>query len=58
MRFSDDDGDIDVVFLTVTVTIALGAMVYAYKSSSVLQTAEIPAIERTIPTIVPSQPRL
>jgi len=49
----------DVVFLTVTVTIALGAMRLRDKSvRAVLQTAEIPAVERTIPTSLPSQPRL
>jgi hypothetical protein len=60
MTFSDDDGhDIGAILLTVIVTVVLGAMVYAYNSWGNLQTANyMPAIERTVPTIVPSQPAL
>jgi hypothetical protein len=54
----EDDRDIGTILLTVTATIVLGAMVYAYSSWGVLQTAYIPAVERTVPAIVPSQPRL
>jgi hypothetical protein len=60
MQFSeDDDGrDIGTILLTVIVTVALGALAYAYGSSrSVMQTAYIPAIERTVPNIVPNQPQ-
>ena len=57
MSFSDDDDhDIGAILLTVIVTVVLGAMVYAYNSWGNLQTAYMPAIERTVPTIVPSLP--
>lgn len=59
MSFSDDDDhDIGAILLTVIVTVVLGAMVYAYNSWGNLQTAYMPAIERTVPTIVPSLPGL
>jgi len=38
--------------------VVLGAMVYAYNSWGNLQTAYMPAVERTVPTIVPSLPGL
>jgi len=56
MRLSEDDHDIGTILLTVIVTVVLGAMVYAYNSWGNLQTAYMPAIERTVPTIVPCQP--
>jgi hypothetical protein len=61
MTFSDDDDDdhdhdIGAILLTIIVTVVLGAMVYAYNSWGDLKTASMPAIERTVPTIVPSQP--
>jgi hypothetical protein len=59
MRFSDhDDHDIGAILLTVIVTVVLGAMVYAYNSWGNLQTAYMPAFERTVPTIVQSRPGL
>jgi hypothetical protein len=59
MTFSDDDHDIGAILLTVIVTVVLGAMVYAYNSWGNLQTANyMPTVERTVPTIVPSQPGL
>jgi hypothetical protein len=59
MRIADDY-DLGTIILTVVVTLFLGALVYAYISSSnLLQTASmLPVIERTVPTIVPSQPGL
>jgi len=57
MTFSDDDDhDIGAILLTIIVTVVLGAMVYAYNSWGDLKTASMPAIERTVPTIVPSHP--
>jgi hypothetical protein len=58
MRFSEseDDHDIGAILLTVIVTVVLGAMVYAYNSWGNLQTAYMPSIEQTVPTIVPGQP--
>jgi hypothetical protein len=58
MHFSDDDHDIGTILLTMIATVVLGVMAYAYNSRSVLQIAHIPAVERTVPTIVPSEPRL
>jgi len=58
MRFSEaeDDHDIATILLTVIVTVVLGAMVYAYNGWGNLQTASVPSIVQTVPTIVPSQP--
>jgi hypothetical protein len=58
MRFSEseDDHDIGAVLLTVIVTVVLGAMLYAYNGWGNLQTAHLPSIEQTVPTIVPNQP--
>jgi hypothetical protein len=58
MRFleSEDDHDIGAILLTVIVTVVLGAIVYTYNSWSNLQTAYLPSIEQTVPTIVPNQP--
>jgi hypothetical protein len=58
MRFSEseDDHDIGAILLTVIVTVVLGAVLYTYHSWSNLQTAYLPAIEQTVPTIVPNQP--
>jgi len=36
--------------------VVLGAIVYTYNSWSNLQTAYLPSIEQTVPTIVPNQP--
>jgi hypothetical protein len=60
MTFSDNDQhDIGTILLTVIVTVVLGAMVYAYNTWGNLQTANyVPTVERTVPTIVPSQPGL
>jgi hypothetical protein len=57
MRFSEDDHDIGTIVLTVIVTLILGAGVYWYNTKSSIQTAFAPAIEKTVPTIVPSTPR-
>jgi hypothetical protein len=57
MRFSEDDHDIGAIVLTVIVTIVLGIGVYAYNSKPSIQTAFAPALEKTVPTIVPSAPR-
>ena len=58
MRFSEseDDHDIGAILLTVIVTVVLGAALYAYSSWGNLQTASMPSIVQTVPTIVPSQP--
>ena len=57
MTFSDeDDHDVGAILLTVIVTAVLGMLVYGYNSWSHLQTAYLPTIERTVPTIVPNQP--
>ena len=59
MSFSDDDDhDIGAILLTVIVTVLVGAAVYSYNSWGNLQTAYMPALERTVPTIVPSLPAL
>jgi hypothetical protein len=58
MRIAEDDYDSGTILLTVIVTVVLGGMVYAYNSRDILQTASLPAIERTVPTVVPSQPGL
>ena len=58
MRFSEDDHDIGTIALTVLVTLILGAGVYAYNSKPSIQTAFAPpAMEKTVPTIVPSTPQ-
>jgi len=57
MRFSEDDHDIGTIILTVIVTLVIGAGVYAYNSKPSIQTAFAPAMEKTVPTIVPSTPR-
>ncbi len=59
MRVSDDDegGALGTVVITAVVTVVLCALIYAYNSSrSILEAAYIPAIERTVPAIVPGQP--
>ena len=58
MTFSDDDDhDIGAIITTVIVTVVLGALVVAYNSGhSLLQTASMPTIDRTVPSIVPSLP--
>ena len=56
MRFSEDDHDIGTIVSTVVITLVLGALVYAYSSRSIITAAHIPSVERTVPTIVPSQP--
>ena len=58
MRIVEDDYDSGTILLTVVVTVVLGGMVYSYSSRDILQTAYMPAIERTVPTIVPTQPGL
>jgi hypothetical protein len=57
MRFSEDDHDIGTIVVTVIVTLVLGVGLYAYNSRPSLQTAFAPALEKTVPTIVPSSPR-
>jgi hypothetical protein len=60
MRISDDDdgGALGTILMTAIVTVVLGALIYAYNSSRIiLEAAYIPTIERTVPTIVPSQPQ-
>jgi hypothetical protein len=56
MGFSEDNHDIGTIILFLMVTYILGAGVYWYNSKSSMQTAFAPAIEKTVPTIVPSTP--
>lgn len=55
--FENDDHDIGTIILTVIITLVLGAGIYAYSQTSNFQTAWSPAIEKTVPTIVPNGPQ-
>jgi hypothetical protein len=57
---SDDNGDMGIIVLTVViVTLITGAGLYAFNRYETIRTAlNIPAIERTVPSIVPQQPQI
>ena len=58
MRLAEGDHDIGTIVLTVIMTVLLGGLVYAYSTGHLMQTAYLHSVERTVPTIVPSQPQL
>jgi hypothetical protein len=58
MRLAKDDHDIGTIVLTVIMTVLLGGLIYAYGSGHLMQSAYLHSPERTVPTIVPNQPRL
>ena len=59
MAAFDGDNDLGpVVVMVVLGTLIAGAFMYGWKRYENLQTAlNIPAIERTVPVIVPNQPQ-
>ena len=59
MAAFDGDNDLGpVVVMVVLGTLIAGAFIYGWKRYENLQTAlNIPAIERTVPVIVPNQPQ-
>jgi hypothetical protein len=56
---TDDDNDIGPIVVAVILgTLVVGAFIYGWNRYEAVQTAlNIPPIERTVPTIVPHQPR-
>jgi hypothetical protein len=58
MRIFDEDNDIGTIITVVAVTLALGIMMYAYTRHHGFQTAFLPAVDKTVPTIVPSGPQI
>jgi hypothetical protein len=58
MTAFDDRSDLGAIVIAVVVaTVAAGAFIYAWNRAGVVQTAlNVPAIERTVPDIVPNQP--
>ena len=58
MAAFDDSSDLGAIVIAVVVaTVAAGAFIYAWNRTSAVQTAlNAPAIERTVPDIVPNQP--
>ncbi|MEA2979692.1 MAG: hypothetical protein QOF91_324 [Alphaproteobacteria bacterium] len=59
MAAFDGDNDLGpIVVATVLATLVAGAFIYGWNRYAEVQTAlNIPAIERTVPTIVPNQPQ-
>lgn len=59
MSAFDSDNDLGPVVVAVVLgTLVAGAFVYVWNRQESLQTAwNVPAIERTVPNIVPNQPR-
>jgi hypothetical protein len=58
MRIFDEDNDIGTIGMVVAVTLVLGAIVYTYTKDDGFQTALLPAIDKTVPTIVPAGPQI
>jgi hypothetical protein len=58
MAAFDDDNDLGPIVLTVVLTtLVAGAFIYGWNRYDKVRTAlNIPAIERTVPAIVPNQP--
>jgi hypothetical protein len=59
MAAFDGDNDLGPVVVTVVLgTLIAGAFIYGWNRYDTVQTAlNIPAIERTVPAIVPNQPQ-
>jgi hypothetical protein len=59
MAVFDDDSDVGPIVITVVLTtLVAGAFIYGWNRYNTVQTAlNIPAIERTVPPIVPNQPQ-
>jgi hypothetical protein len=59
MSVFESDSDFGPIVATVVLTtIVVGAALYTYNRYDRIQTAlNIPALERTVPSIVPSQPQ-
>ena len=58
MAAFDGDNALGPVVTVVLMTLAVGALIYGWNRYESVQTAlNIPAIERTVPMIVPNQPQ-
>jgi hypothetical protein len=59
MAAFDEDNELGPIVVAVVVgTLVVGALIYGWNRYDQVQTAlNFPAIERTVPTIVPNQPQ-
>jgi hypothetical protein len=58
MAAFDEDNELGPIVAVVLGTLVVGALIYGWNRYDKMQTAlNIPAIERTVPTIVPNQPQ-
>ena len=60
MTARDNDSDLGTVVVTVVLgTLVAGAIIYGFNRYETIKTAlNIPSVDRTVPSIVPSQPQL